>query len=182
MKLIKLGLILGVCSIIFGCASPAKMENMVYQGNPKTYTKELQKNVNVASVSGGKKTNPAWTSEINNDAFLGALKQSLLTQGLLADNGRYRLEVNLLSIDQPMFGFDMTVTTYVKYTLTDVKRNAVVMSETITAVHTATVGDAFAGVKRLRMANEGSGKKNIENFLDKLSGLKIKPNEVSLAQ
>lgn len=182
MKIIKSASILIVCGFVFGCASPAKMENMVYHGGQKTYTKELQKNVHVASVSGGQKTNAAWTSEIDNDAFQGALKQSLLTQGLLSDNGRYKLEVSLLKVDQPMFGFDMTVTTHVQYKLTDVKQNSVVLSETVVAPHTATVGDAFAAVKRLRLANEGSGAKNIEEFLEKLSKLKIKPKQITLVE
>ena len=88
----------------------------------------------------------------------------------------------MVEIDQPSFGFDMTVTTHVRYVLTDTTINSVIYDEIIVAPHTATVGDAFAGVKRLRLANEGSGKKNIEGLLEKLSKLKINKNEISVVQ
>nr|WP_282451737.1 hypothetical protein [Marinobacter koreensis] len=159
------------------------MGNMVYEGPVKAYDTALQSNVNVANVSGGEDTNPAWTSEIDNDAFAGALKQSLRKQGLLSGSGRYQLEALLLEVDQPMFGLDFKVTTHVKYILTDRKNNgAVVLNETIVAPYTATVGDAFVAIKRLRLANEGSGKANIQNLLEKLSELKIQPGDISLNQ
>lgn len=80
----------------------------------------------------------------------------------------------MVKVDQPMFGLDMAVTTHVKYTLVDSASGAKVLEETVVAPHTATFGDAAVGVKRLRLANEGSGKKNIDQFLDKLAALKIK--------
>ncbi len=64
---------LAVLLYLTGCASGAKMGNMVYEGPVKAYDTALQSNVDVTNVSGGEKTNPAWTSEIDNDAFAGAL-------------------------------------------------------------------------------------------------------------
>jgi hypothetical protein len=52
----------------------------------------------------------------------------------------------------------------------------------IKASHTVTVGDAFIGLERLKMANEGSGKKKIGEFMKALSKLKINPRDVSLAK
>ncbi|MGR6778797.1 hypothetical protein ACU5B6_04090 [Moritella viscosa] len=57
-----------------------------------------------------------------------------------------------------------------------------ILDEVVKAPHTATFGDAFSGVARLQMANEGSGKKNIEALLNKLAELNIEANEVHLAQ
>lgn len=166
-----------------GCASGAKMGNMVYQGPVIAYDTALQSNVDVANVSGGEETNPAWTSEIDNNAFSGALKQSLKKQGLLSSNGRYQLEALLLEVDQPLFGLDFEVTTHVKYILTDRENiGAMVMNETIVVPYTATIGDAFAAIKRLRLANEGSGNANIRGFLEKLSELQIQAGDISLGQ
>ncbi len=86
------------------------------------------------------------------------------------------------SIIVPLFGFDMTVTTRIRYTLVDTHTNQVLLEEVIAAPHTATTGDAFVGTTRLRLANEGSAKKNIQNFLNRLAQLKIESNQVSLAQ
>ena len=90
------------------------------------------------------------------------------------------LEVNLLKVEQPLFGFDTTVTTHVLYILTNSKDNTNVFVKTVTAEYTATIGDDFFGIARLRIANEGSAKKNIESLLRELSKLKISPQQVSL--
>lgn len=181
MKLIKLMFVLATCSYLWGCASGAKMENMIYQGDQKNYPGEIQENMELGEVSGGQKTNPAWTSEIDNEAFSGAVKQSLISQGLYSENGKYRLKVNMLKVDQPLFGLDLTVTTYVRYTLTDTESGEIVFDETVIAPHTAGVGDAFVAVKRLRLANEGSAQKNIEELLNELSELRIDVQQISLA-
>ncbi|MDI9244668.1 hypothetical protein [Marinobacter sp. CHS3-4] len=166
-----------------GCASGAKMENMVYDNQAMEFAPGLENNMGVSNVTGGEETNPAWTSEIDNDAFTGALKESLLKQGLLSGTGRYQLEAIMLKVDQPLFGLDFEVTTHVKYILTDSQNDGdVVLNETIAAPYTATVSDAFAGITRLRLANEGSGKANIEGLLKKLSELKIDSAQISMAE
>lgn len=182
MKIAKISFIFVAILYLSGCASGAKVENMTYQGAQKNYSEELKQSVEVAEVSGGKETNPLWTSEISSDAFSTAVKQSLSEQGLLSDEGRYKLTVNMLKVDQPFMGFDLEVTTYVQYSLVDSKDNLVVFKETIIAPYTATMNDAFAAVKRLRLANEGAGKKNIEALLEKLSELNIEESEISLAE
>ena len=175
--------VLAALIYLTGCASGAKMGNMVYEGPVKAYDTALENNVDVTNVSGGEETNPAWTSEIDNDAFAGALKQTLQKQGLLSSSGRYQLEALLLEVDQPMFGLDFKVTTQVKYILTDRENNGtVVLNEMIVAPYTATIGDAFVAIKRLRLANEGSGKANIQGLVEKLSDLRIQPGDISLAQ
>ncbi len=182
MRVIKLGLVLIAALYITGCATGAKVENMVYQGEEKSYTEELKDNVEVTGVLGGQKTNPAWTSEISDAAFSGALQQSLRAQGLLADDGQYELSVNMVKVEQPLIGLNLKVTTHIRYILTDTATDSVVFDELIAAPHTATIGDAFAAVTRLRLANEGSGMKNIEVFLTKLSELKLGVGQISLAK
>lgn len=182
MKHLKLLLLLSTCLYLFGCASGAKQENIVYRGMVSPQPTELKDNIAVDNVSGGQKTNPAWTSEISNESFGAALKQSLAHQSLLGDNGRYRLNVELLKVDQPMFGFNFTVKTSIRYTLLDQQTQKTVMSETINASHTATTGDAFVAVTRLRLANEGAAKKNIQDLIQRLSGLNLESGQVSLAQ
>ncbi|WP_323751421.1 hypothetical protein [Marinobacter sp.] len=183
MNLLRFLVIAASAIYLSGCASGAKMDNMIYDGPAKIYDAELENNMGISNVTGGTKTNPAWTSEIDNNAFSGAIKESLLQQGLLSGKGRYQLEVILLEVVQPLFGLDFTVTTHVKYLLTDRENNgAVVMNETIVAPYTATFGDAFAAIKRLRLANEGSGKANIASLLAALSELEIKPGDIYLSQ
>lgn len=180
MKLLRFTAVLITSAGLLGCASGALVENMAYKETKNQYTEEMQDNMSVDSVTGGKKTNPAWTSEIDNESFAEAVKQSLEFQGLYSNSGNYALAIKMLKVDQPMFGLDMKVTTHIQYTLTEKKSNKVVFDETVVAPYTATVGDAFAGIKRLRLANEGSAKKNIEGLLKKLSELNISPSNISI--
>lgn len=159
------------------CASGARMNNMAYIGEYDGQVKlssKLNNQIQVMNVTGGKGTNPLWTSEIDNDAFLYALKQSLNSHGVLANtSGRYNLNVKMKEVKQPFLGIDMTVTTFIDYQLTDTATNKIILNEIIEGQHTATMGDAFLGVERLRLANEGSAKENIKNFITKLSKSKI---------
>ncbi len=186
MRRIRALIILMGFVFLFGCASPSKMENMVLENSSAsqlTYDKNLNTNIEVGSVSGGKKTNPAWTSEIDNEAFGGALAQSLKNAGLLAsDGGKYQLEVSMLSVDQPLFGLNFKVVTKIQYKLKEISSGNIIFDEVITAEHTAKVGDAFVAVKRLRLANEGSAKENIKALLQAFSELKVDVSEVSLVQ
>lgn len=180
MKFIKLTIMVFACAYLWGCASGAKMENMVFHGDQNEYVDEIKQNMSLGEVSGGKKTNPAWTSEIDNESFSGAVKESLKSQGLYSDNGNYSLKVQMLEVDQPMFGMSFEVTTHVQYILTDVRNGKVVLDEVVVAPYTATMSDAFLGATRLRLANEGAAKKNIEGLPEKLSELDIKASQVWL--
>jgi hypothetical protein len=177
----RLLLLVGLSGVLFGCASGAKVENMSSIETQHQYSAALEGNVEVNDVTGGTETNPLWTSEISNDSFKQAVKESLSSQGLFSQQGNYDLKIQLIEVDQPILGLDFTVTTHIRYVLTDKNTDTVVMDEMIVAPHTATMGDAFVAVKRLRLANEGSAKKNIEALLSKLSELNIKPSTVSLA-
>ena len=152
------------------CASPAMVENMVIQPQALAAPSDptLANAVCITSVTGGEETNPLWTSEVDDASFKAALKGSLRNSGLLAIDPSscvYELEANLLGLAQPSFGFDMEVTAHVNYSLLWKSTGDAYLLETVTASHTATVGDAFAGIKRLRLANEGAVRNNIEQFI-----------------
>jgi hypothetical protein len=167
-----------------GCSSPAQMEGMVFTPDASavgSYDDVLQKQMQVKSVEGGEDTNPIWTSEISNEAFQAALEQSLANAGLLGTDGRFKLSVTLTQVDQPLFGFDMTVTSKIRYALKDTLSDKIILDEVIVAPFTATVSDAFAGIKRVRIANEGSARKNIELLPQKLEELNIGNEQVSMA-
>jgi len=181
MKLIKPLIMVIALVYLAGCASGAQQANMVYQGAKKQYPTEIRGNVEIGEVSGGKKTNPAWTSQIDNESFSYALKESLKLQNLYAENGKYRLSVKMVKIQQPLLGLDMKVTTHIVYTLSHVDTGKLVFNETIVAPYKASMGDAFVGVTRLRLANEGSAQENIKLLLEKLSNLDIGANQISLA-
>jgi len=169
---------------LVGCATPARMGNMTI--SPTDMAKyngdtPLFESIFVKSVHGGEDTNPLWTSQIGNNEFRGALENSLLAARLLErvkGTGRYSLEVKLMSIDQPVFGASFTVTTNIRYILREVKSDKVIFEENLLAPYTATMSDALYGVKRLRLANEGSARENINRLISRLYQLNIQAGEI----
>ena len=156
-----------------GCAAGATAAGMTVtpQELVKPTNPATQHAVEVAGVAGGTETNPAWTSQVSDTEFKAALVESLRLAGLLAEGpARYQLKASLVSLQQPMFGLDMTVTASVHYEVVDARTGAVVWQEGVLTPYTATVGDAFVGVTRLKLANEGAIRKNIAKVVEKLGG------------
>lgn len=167
--------ILAMAATCAGCASPAQPRAMV----PASFDL-MQRHSNRVSlaVSGGQKTNPMWTSQIANEDFseaiVEAITQSRLFTAVVTDGSAdYKLDVFLKDLVQPLVGFDMTATAVVQWRLTHVRSEKVLFDETVTTPYTASVGDAFVGVKRLRLANEGAARENIKDAFRRLAKVRL---------
>jgi hypothetical protein len=162
-------------ALLAGCASPAQPGKMVVSTISHA---GAQHDAVSVQVTGGQKTNPMLASQISGDDFRTALVQSLRDSGIFrsvdADgNAPYKLDVRLDAVEQPAAGFNMTVGVRSDWTLSKSQGGAVVWQQPIYSTYTATVGDAFVGGTRLRLANEGAARKNIEQGLTQLSNLKL---------
>ncbi|MDZ7628224.1 MAG: hypothetical protein U5J99_07415 [Parvularculaceae bacterium] len=158
---------------LVACASASKPGAMVAELTEASVISNdsaLRSAFSVGVVTGGKETSPLWKSNVSSDDFAEALRQSLAGHALLAAaDGRYVVDAELVQVKQPVLGgFNMTVTSTVKYKVTDTTTSAVVLNEDVVNEYTAKMGDAFVGVERLRLANEGSMKGNIAQFIEKL--------------
>lgn len=165
-------ILLAAAAALSACASASKPGAMVAPVSEATIIADqspLREAFVVGAVNGGKETNPLWTSEVSNADFAEALRQSLAAHAMLsAVEGKYRLDAEMLKLKQPFAGFNMTVTSTVRYKVTDVAGGAVVFDETVETPYTAEVGDSFLAVKRLQLANEGSIKGNISKLIELL--------------
>lgn len=163
--------------LVTGCAAPARIEQMaVHLPNAVIADTPLKKSVAVTEVTGGRETNPMWSSQVSSESFQRALELSLRNVGLsdpLISANKYHLTADILQVSQPMLGIDMTVTANVRYSLIDTTTRKEVFSKIITGTYTAKFSDAFAGVERLKLANEGAAKTNIQLLVDEL--LQFKP-------
>lgn len=166
----------GVAVLLLGflgaCATPARIDGMTagYQVTAAASDSALRTRVSIEQVTGGKGTNPLWTSQVDNTRFRAALEQSLASSGLLAD-GRmdsFLLTADLQSLKQPMFGASMTVTASIRYRLVDRVSDAAVYDRTISIPYTAKFSDSFIGTERLKLANEGAIRLNIEALIQDL--------------
>ena len=180
MNKIKTLLLLASCALfLVGCASPATREGMKAQilnlQNKHPFSVKVQ-------TEGGRKTNPLWTSEISSESFAQAVQESISESGLFrsvvtGSDGDYLLEVTIINVDKPLVGFDLTVNMAVNWTLTHISTKKVVFQNVIGKSFTATVGDAVVAIKRLRLAEEGAARKNIQEGLNSISQLKLQGNE-----
>jgi hypothetical protein len=157
--------------ILTGCATPATQQAMSVstQDVPTTFNANLKGQVAVVNVTGGKETNPMWTSQVDAQSFKAALDKSIAIAGYKANDpnqAKFSVDANLQELNQPMFGFTFDVVSTVLYTVTgDGKQQQM----PVTATGTASTSDAFVGMERLRIANERSIKENIKLFLQRLS-------------
>lgn len=155
-----------------GCASPAMNENMIPQGEALYLVapgSKFNQSIKKTEVSGGSETIPIWTSQVSSENFQLALNDSLKKAGVLSNNGRYDLKAKLVALDQPAFGIGMTVRATVDYIIRDTVGNNVIFDETIESSFTAGMDDSMIAVRRLRLANEGAIRRNIELLIKKLS-------------
>ncbi|MEJ1963864.1 MAG: hypothetical protein WDO56_20835 [Gammaproteobacteria bacterium] len=160
--------------VLSGCASPTKPDAMV--AAPPASVHKSASDVSV-SVAGGKETSKTGASQISDEAFVQALRESIEKAGLFSKvspgAARYRLTAFIGKVDQPSFGFSMTVKMEVSYTLTDTQSNKAVWTHNVASTHTTPAGEAFAGVTRLRLATEGAAKDNITEAITNVSALNL---------
>jgi hypothetical protein len=174
--------LLAVCAalIMAGCASPARVDQMMSTGyGMKSIPADspLKEQVSIKEVTGGRETNPMWVSNVSSTDFERALEGSLKAAELLnpaRTAGRFQLTADLMGLNQPMFGLDMTVTATVRYSVIDRNTGLEIFSRSMPTAYTAKWGDAFIGAERLKLANEGAIRVNIENLITDLSSLRIK--------
>jgi hypothetical protein len=161
-----------LATALTGCATGAKPDAMVVE--KVAIAHQSSSNVTVA-VSGGKSTSGMGASQISDGDFAQALSDSISKSGLFkevaASGGRYKLNAFIGKVDQPTMGFSMTVKMEVSYTLVDTQSGKTVWSKNVASEHTAKPSEAFAGVKRLELANEGAAKANIEQAITEISAV-----------
>jgi hypothetical protein len=159
-----------------GCASPAQSNAMVPSRLGPVISHPESISVN---VSGGSATTATSTSLISNPDFTAALSQSIQQSGLFASilsHGQladYHLEVVIVRLQQPLFGFSMTATLETNWMLTRRSDQVTIWRKAITTSHTTKAGEAFAGVTRLRLATEGAARDNIQDAITQMSALTL---------
>lgn len=177
MRNIKTILLLVGIALMAGCASSPQLLDMIPK-DEKLVFESTGKSLKIVRATGGEETNPMGSSKINAKDYKLALiesikKSNLFTQVSFDNISDYELTATILSQDQPAIGLDMTVTLTVAYVIKSSSTGDKVFDKPITASYTASVGEAFVGVTRLRKANEGAVRENIKRFLWEISKLQF---------
>jgi hypothetical protein len=173
-----------VALTLVGCAAPARVDQMQTNSSLAARTaaanSPMKEAITVKDVTGGKETNPMWVSNVSSADFSRALEASLKDAGLLSANNqasKYMLVAHMQKLDQPMFGASMTVTATVQYSLIERATNKEVLARTVAMPYTAAWNDAFMGSERLKLANEGAIRVNIQQLIDTLLAAKLSAAE-----
>ena len=181
---VRLVLMVAMLVVVSACATPARPGHMVPESALfPSYSPDspFRNAIAISKVGGGEKTNPLLVSKVGDKELHEALRLSLKQCGFLSTSdvdAPFRLEVFLIELKQPPGGLTIIVTSVIRYKLTRSCDNQVVYDDIITAPYQATVGDAFYGPHRLKLANEGSIRANIATFLENLHSLNITKSPV----
>lgn len=124
--------------------------------------------IKIVNVSGGTETNPLLMSEVASGDFRQALESSLKSTGFLGatDAAPLSLTAAMLELKQPFAGLDLSVTSRVRYSVTDAS-GKLIFDDTVAATGTAKMGEAFVATERLRLANEYAIRENIKGFIER---------------
>ena len=170
---------LAVLALLGGCATPARVQQMVAANAgaaQQAVPEYLRASVGVKEVSGGRETNPMWMSQVGSAEFERALEESLRQAGMLSPartGGRYLLTADLRTLDQPLIGINFTVTATVDWLMVERSTGREVLRRTLSTPHTARMSDAFMAVERLKLANEGAIRRNIESLIEAVLALPV---------
>lgn len=172
--------VITVLIVLTGCVSPASREGMV----PVAFepVKRHSQAISVV-VKGGEvsrvDTTAIWgKSELSNatfrEALVEAIEKNRIFSRVVANQGAdYILTVTIFSTEQPAGGTSLTVSMEAGWTIQRIADGAKIWQESIRSSHTAGYFEAFAFVKRLRLATEGAVRNNISQGLTKLSALAL---------
>jgi len=158
-----------------GCATPAQSEAMA--SSRMDFGRKNDRSVTI-TVTGGSETKSTGKSQISDDDFASAINASIEKSGLFSkilglEASDFQLNAEIVRVDQPTIGFNMTVTLEVNWTLIRRSTGKVAWQKAETSTYTATMGEAFAGVTRLRMATEGAARLNIDRALGEIGKLEL---------
>lgn len=179
MKIVHQTLLL-IVPVIFvimlnGCASPVDRGAMVPGGF--TASKHFPYSVSVRT-GGGSATGAMDSSNIADADLQAAIEDAirnsrLFTAIIQGSGGDYELGVNITQLNKPVFGATFTVQLETAWSLTKVADRSVVFRKAVQSSGTATMGDAFAGVTRLRLAVEAAARDNISQGLTAIAELNL---------
>lgn len=162
-------LLIAATLAVAACASPPTREAMTPTG--LTVAKQHPFSLKVNAEAG-----PAGVSDADLKAAIEAAVMEnrafkAVVQG--ADGSDYELSVSFFSAEKPMFGASFTVTMEAAWSLTKVADRSVVMRKSVKSTGHATMGEAFAGAVRFRMALERAIRDNIAQGVSAIGDLKL---------
>ena len=165
----------GMHLLLSGCATPADRAAMT--PTDVVISKHFPHTLSV-TTSGGAETGAMDSSNVADADLKAAIEEAVRNNKLFSAilqgaDGDYVLSVRVTSLSKPLFGGTFTVQMETAWSLTRVADRSVVLRKAVQSSGTATMGDAFAAVTRLRLAVEAAARDNIRQGLQAIAGLSL---------
>jgi hypothetical protein len=117
-------------------------------------------------------------SKIGTAKFLAALTTGIEQSGVFsavhdAGDSAYDLEVTVMQVKPSYSGLNVVMHLTSRWRLVHAGRKQVVFDEIFERSYKATVGEALAGITRIRKANEGAARESIREGIARLSRLDL---------
>jgi hypothetical protein len=164
-------------TLLGACATPARPEQMATQTPAQQAPESLLGKVAIGEVTGGKATNPMMFAEVGNDQLREALRLSLTQAGYLSptpEAATITLTVGVVGVDKPTAGYTTTITTLIRYVLTNREGGRSAFDELVSGACTLHLSDEYYGPSRLKHTEECAVRNNITAFLSMLSAADVK--------
>lgn len=171
--------------LIGGCGTPAEAPQMGLNAAESLQLRAwvpeaLKAQITVGPVTGGQPTGRYWGAKVGNEALQEAIEDSLRATGMLAarpGTGRYALQVQLVSLEQPIVALNMKVTATLVYTLIDKSADraaAPLYQRRLRTVHTTEFTEAMLDQnERQRIASENAVRKGVLTVMRDLIELRL---------
>ncbi|MDH5640866.1 MAG: hypothetical protein OEY28_06195 [Nitrospira sp.] len=170
-----MGLIVGLAVLCTGCPATLKPEAMQPSISPAQHRSAGDLLVVAMGATEVSKAKPI---HLTDEGFAQALAVSLERSGLFRQvvrdaTSQYQLHATVQSVDEDIFGIDMTASIDVQYVLARMSPKGLVWEKRIRTSHTAGMSDSVISITRLQMATEGAVRKNIELAIQEISELNL---------
>ena len=107
---------------------------------------------------------------VKNEDIKLAIEKAISQSDLFSQTGRtLRVNVSVLSIENPLFGLDLRSDMRIRWQVYDEAASEEVFNAVVTSSHTSTFGDQVVAVARMKEANAEAMKKNIAEALQDVS-------------
>ena len=107
---------------------------------------------------------------VKNEDIKLAIEKAISQSDLFSQTGRtLRVNVSVLSIENPLFGLDLRSDMRIRWQVYDEAASEEVFNAVVTSSHTSTFGDQVVAVARMKEANTEAMKKNIAEALQDVS-------------
>lgn len=161
--------------MLAGCSTPATRgaitPEVIVVSKPNPFSVHIQ-------TDGGAETDAMSGSNVSNADLKAAIEDAVMQSKVFKSivqtaGGDYQLNVRVVSLSKPLFGATFTVEMETAWSLTKEADRTIVMRKSVTSSGKATMGEAFVGATRLRLAVENATRENISQGLKAVAELKL---------